>query len=235
MCSQDFALDPEDHALHDAAQKMVRNLTAGMVMITCREPLLTSITNHLKNSVSNEITARVVSSSSSTSEVVAVVFLVFYLSSCFVYMWVWPLHSVSYTCISIVCLLLICVLSFLNPIQQYNPADAHNRALIEPACNQAAAENVEAACVFIQKTAVEKVVSEMEKRIADVCGPIDLFSWCSIHMADYQSYAGGRLCNQNCTSFPRHTFRLLWYLCGRLCFEKEIEYLFLVGLTLPRF
>ena len=32
-----------------AAHHMVRNLTAGMAMITCREPLLTSISNMFKS------------------------------------------------------------------------------------------------------------------------------------------------------------------------------------------
>lgn len=33
-----------------AAHHMMRNLTAGMAMITCREPLLMSIATNLKNS-----------------------------------------------------------------------------------------------------------------------------------------------------------------------------------------
>ena len=47
--TQDFSLDPEIHRMHLAAHHMVRHLTAGMAMITCREALLMSISNNLKN------------------------------------------------------------------------------------------------------------------------------------------------------------------------------------------
>ncbi|XP_032816690.1 CCR4-NOT transcription complex subunit 1 isoform X5 [Petromyzon marinus] len=46
---KDFALDPEESRMRAAAQHMMRNLTAGMAMITCREPLMVSIANNLKN------------------------------------------------------------------------------------------------------------------------------------------------------------------------------------------
>ena len=45
---QDFALDPEETRMRVAAHHMVRNLTAGMAMITCREPLVLSISNNFK-------------------------------------------------------------------------------------------------------------------------------------------------------------------------------------------
>ena len=37
--------------MRTAAHHMVRNVTAGMSMITCREPLLTALTNNIKNSL----------------------------------------------------------------------------------------------------------------------------------------------------------------------------------------
>ena len=46
---QDFALDPEEARMRAAAHHMVRNMTAGMALITCREPLHISINNNLKN------------------------------------------------------------------------------------------------------------------------------------------------------------------------------------------
>uniref|UniRef100_A0A8C4WXR9 CCR4-NOT transcription complex, subunit 1 n=1 Tax=Eptatretus burgeri TaxID=7764 RepID=A0A8C4WXR9_EPTBU len=49
IARKDFALDPEESRMRAAAQHMMRNLTAGMAMITCREPLLLSITSNLKN------------------------------------------------------------------------------------------------------------------------------------------------------------------------------------------
>ena len=39
--------------MHAAAVHMVRHLTAGMAMITCREPLLLSICNNLKSAFSS--------------------------------------------------------------------------------------------------------------------------------------------------------------------------------------
>lgn len=45
---KDFALDSEESRMRIAAHHMMRNLTAGMAMITCREPLLMSISTNLK-------------------------------------------------------------------------------------------------------------------------------------------------------------------------------------------
>lgn len=46
---QDFALDPEESRMRAAARHMVRFMTAGMALITCREPLLISINNNLRS------------------------------------------------------------------------------------------------------------------------------------------------------------------------------------------
>ncbi|KAI1889966.1 hypothetical protein AGOR_G00168350 [Albula goreensis] len=46
---KDFALDSEESRMRVAAHHMMRNLTAGMAMITCREPLLMSIATNLKS------------------------------------------------------------------------------------------------------------------------------------------------------------------------------------------
>ncbi|TSS60382.1 CCR4-NOT transcription complex subunit 1 [Bagarius yarrelli] len=46
---KDFALDSEESHMRVAAHHMMRNLTAGMAMITCREPLINNITTNLKN------------------------------------------------------------------------------------------------------------------------------------------------------------------------------------------
>ncbi|XP_065187096.1 CCR4-NOT transcription complex subunit 1-like isoform X2 [Sycon ciliatum] len=103
---KDFALDGDEQQLRRSAHHMVRNLTAGMVMITCREPLLVSITNQLKAAINQDASMRGV-------------------------------HS------------------------------GIDKNLVEAACNQVATDNVEVACAFIQKSAVEKVVPEMDKRIAE--------------------------------------------------------------------
>ena len=52
---QDFALDPDIHRMHLAAHHMVRHLTAGMALITCREPLLLSISTNLKTTFTNTL------------------------------------------------------------------------------------------------------------------------------------------------------------------------------------
>lgn len=59
---KDFALDSEESRMRVAAHHMMRNLTAGMAMITCREPLLMSIATNLKNSFATALRVRVASS-----------------------------------------------------------------------------------------------------------------------------------------------------------------------------
>uniref|UniRef100_A0A8D2LE11 CCR4-NOT transcription complex subunit 1 n=1 Tax=Varanus komodoensis TaxID=61221 RepID=A0A8D2LE11_VARKO len=54
---KDFALDSEESRMRVAAHHMMRNLTAGMAMITCREPLLVSIATNLKNSFATVLRA----------------------------------------------------------------------------------------------------------------------------------------------------------------------------------
>lgn len=48
IVKKDFALDPEEARMRMAAHHMCRNMTAGMALITCREPLLISINNNIK-------------------------------------------------------------------------------------------------------------------------------------------------------------------------------------------
>uniref|UniRef100_G3UN31 CCR4-NOT transcription complex subunit 1 n=1 Tax=Loxodonta africana TaxID=9785 RepID=G3UN31_LOXAF len=55
---KDFALDSEESRMRIAAHHMMRNLTAGMAMITCREPLLMSISTNLKNSFASALRKR---------------------------------------------------------------------------------------------------------------------------------------------------------------------------------
>ncbi|PIO34363.1 hypothetical protein AB205_0070670 [Aquarana catesbeiana] len=54
---KDFALDSEESRMRVAAHHMMRNLTAGMAMITCREPLLMSIATNLKTSFATSMRA----------------------------------------------------------------------------------------------------------------------------------------------------------------------------------
>merc|ERR1719309_918919 len=49
IVKKDFSLDFDENRMRVAAHHMVRNLTAGMAMITCRDHLLLSIKNNLRN------------------------------------------------------------------------------------------------------------------------------------------------------------------------------------------
>lgn len=103
IVKKDFALDPEEQRMRIAAHHMVKNLTAGMAMITCRDPLLISITANLRS-------------------------------------------------------------AFTNAIQRLqNP---QQKEITEQAVSLVAQENVELACCFIQKTAVEKAIPEIDKRLS---------------------------------------------------------------------
>ncbi|CAK8681219.1 CCR4-NOT transcription complex subunit 1-like isoform X2 [Clavelina lepadiformis] len=104
---KDFALDPEEFRMRTAAQHMVRNLTAGMALITCREQLLQGISNHLKQNFIQALTRQ---------------------------------HPQS-----------------LGPQQ---------KEMVDQAASVIAADNVELACCFIQKTAVERAIMDMDKKMA---------------------------------------------------------------------
>ncbi|XP_076286498.1 CCR4-NOT transcription complex subunit 1 isoform X4 [Lasioglossum baleicum] len=97
---KDFALDPDEVRMRTAARHMVRNLTAGMAMITCRDQVLASISTNLKQ-------------------------------------------------------------AFLTPMMGTSPP----KELAEQAANVIAADNMELACAFVQKTAIEKAIPEMDKRL----------------------------------------------------------------------
>lgn len=98
---KDFALDSDENRMRQAARHMVRNLTAGMAMITCRDQILASISTNLKQ-------------------------------------------------------------NFLNAMIGHTP---QQKELVDQAANVIANENMELACAFVQKTAIEKAVPEMDKRL----------------------------------------------------------------------
>lgn len=98
---KDFALDPDENRMRLAAHCMVRNLTAGMAMITSREQLMSAINTHLKQALmSNMVTPNV-----------------------------------------------------------------QQKEMIEQAANIISSDNMELACTFVQKTAVEKAIPEIDKRL----------------------------------------------------------------------
>ncbi|GIX80669.1 CCR4-NOT transcription complex subunit 1, partial [Caerostris extrusa] len=98
----DFALDPEESRMRISAHHMIRSLTAGMVMITCRDPLFLSILTNLRTAFMGALR---------------------------------------------------------NPTQQ-------QKELSEQASDIVAHDNLELACCFIQKTAVEKALPEIDKRLS---------------------------------------------------------------------
>ena len=101
IVKKDFALNFDESRMRIAAHSMVRNLTAGMAMITCRDHLLLSIKNNLKN-------------------------------------------------------IMVTLGRNLLPGQ----VDA-----IDVTVSVIANDNVELACAFIQKKAVEKAIPEIDKRL----------------------------------------------------------------------
>uniref|UniRef100_T1ISW7 CCR4-NOT transcription complex subunit 1 n=1 Tax=Strigamia maritima TaxID=126957 RepID=T1ISW7_STRMM len=101
IVKKDFAVDPDEGRMRAAAFNMVRNLTAGMALITCRDHLLISINANLKA-------------------------------------------------------------AFLSAMRG---ATQQQKEIVEQASTIVAQDNVELACAFIQKTAIEKAIPEMDKRL----------------------------------------------------------------------
>nr|CAB3232164.1 CCR4-NOT transcription complex subunit 1 [Phallusia mammillata] len=108
IVKKDFALDPEEYRMRTAAYHMVRNLTAGMALITCREQILQGISNHLKQNFIQQLTR----------------------------------------------------------MQQPVPGP-QQKEMIDQAANVIATDNVELACCFVQKTAVERAINDIDKRLAN--------------------------------------------------------------------
>ncbi|KAK6167378.1 hypothetical protein SNE40_021420 [Patella caerulea] len=102
IAKKDFALDPEEGRMRSAAHSMVRNITSGLALITCREPLFINISNNLKT-------------------------------------------------------------AFMATLRGANPAQ---KTVIEEAAQALAQDNTELACAFIQKTAVDRAIPEMDKRLS---------------------------------------------------------------------
>ncbi|VVC94202.1 unnamed protein product, partial [Leptidea sinapis] len=100
LIRKDFAFDPDEVRMRNAAHHMMRNLTAGMAMITCREQIINTLTINFKA-------------------------------------------------------------AFLPALIPAVP----KQDVIDDAATIIAAENMELACAFIQKTAVEKALPELDKRL----------------------------------------------------------------------
>ena len=69
---QDFALDPEEGRIRAAAHHMARNMTAGMALITCREPLIMNISNNLKNAFTKAVGVSIMGNTKGWYEAVGV-------------------------------------------------------------------------------------------------------------------------------------------------------------------
>lgn len=105
---KDFALDPDENRMRQAAHFMVRNLSAGMAMITCRDQILTSINAQMKSALQNHLGVGVGGVGTS-------------------------------------------------PPQQ--------KEMIEQAAGVLAQDNMELACAIIQKSAIEKAIPDIDKRL----------------------------------------------------------------------
>lgn len=51
IVKKDFSLDPEESRTRTAAHHMARNITAGMAMITCKDPLQQTLNSHIKSNL----------------------------------------------------------------------------------------------------------------------------------------------------------------------------------------
>ncbi|XP_060561916.1 CCR4-NOT transcription complex subunit 1-like [Ruditapes philippinarum] len=102
IMKKDFALDPDENRMRAAAHRMVRSMTSGLALYTCREPLYIAISTNLKN-------------------------------------------------------------AFMTTIRG---ATQQQKDMIEQAAQVIAQDNTELASAFIQKTAVERAIPEMDKRLA---------------------------------------------------------------------
>ncbi|XP_050435609.1 CCR4-NOT transcription complex subunit 1 isoform X4 [Adelges cooleyi] len=99
IVKKDFGMDPDESHLRKAAHCMVRNLTSGLAMITCREQIIQTLITNLKQHFLNVL---------------------------------------------------------ISPTQT-------QKEMIDYACNMCANDNLELACAFVQKTATEKAVIEIDK------------------------------------------------------------------------
>lgn len=111
VVKQDFAVDPDESRMRIAAHHMVRNLTAGMAMITCRDHMITSISANLKT-------------------------------------------------------------AFANALQGATP---QQRELADSVATSIAEDNMELACAFIQKAAIEKAIPEIDKRLLSVSSNLIIY------------------------------------------------------------
>nr|CAD7196956.1 unnamed protein product [Timema douglasi] len=101
IVKKDFALDSDESRIRAAAHHMVRNLTAGMAMITCRDQVNLSISANLKT-------------------------------------------------------------TFMSALMS---ASHQHKDMVEQTATHIAQDNMELACAFIQKTAIEKAIPEIDKRL----------------------------------------------------------------------
>ena len=97
IIKKDFALDPDENRMCLAAHYLTRNLTAGMAMITCKDPLFVSITTALKNA---------------------------FVAKCQI-----------------------------------------SKDLIDATAHTVATDNIDLCCAFIQKTAIEKSLTELDRKL----------------------------------------------------------------------
>ena len=143
---QDFAVNADEGVMRTAAHNMVRHLAAGMAMITCREPLLLAISTNLKTAFTGLLR---VSGHLSGSEGQGK------LSSL-----LGPLSR-----------LILPLFALFPPppcAPPPQPSSEEQKVMIEQASQQLSADNTELACAFIQKMAVEKAISEIDKRLCEV-------------------------------------------------------------------
>jgi hypothetical protein len=64
----------------------------------------------------------------------------------------------------------VCARTVQNGFLDFQGATPQQKELVEQAATVAAQDNMELACAFIQKTAIEKAIPEIDKRLLTVSG-----------------------------------------------------------------
>lgn len=108
LIKKDFALESDESKMCLAAQYLIRNLTAGMAMITCKEQLFISLKNSMLTVLNNNLQS---------------------------------LQNIP------------------------NLTASQSKDLFEVTAQSIASENIDLAVCFVQKAAIEKAISELDKRL----------------------------------------------------------------------
>ena len=84
LIKKDFAMEPDETKMRQAAHLMVSNLSGSLALVTCREPLRQSMVQHLRTllSASGKYSSEGAAREWSTVVIVIVIFISRFLFEC---------------------------------------------------------------------------------------------------------------------------------------------------------